>query len=243
MGADSTTRPGSLSGHLSIISGVLCSVVRLLGQRGQPTPGNHARSLAGPSERDDAFYRLGVTTDWLAAQRVSQEPDRPAHSPGRRRVRNAHRVCAVAGVLDTPTPAFQPGVVLSPECQTGGPRMQRSRLGIATEANSRYRALTRRAYGQTTRDRRCGLGWTAVRCSGPLVGHTANTTRHVAPPGCRYWRPNRSWNSGAKQGWIQLRLHWLRLRYRDAPSLQWWARVLRVQPGHAWRSRGLLEPG
>ena len=48
---------------------------------------------------------------------------------------------------------------------------------------------------------------------------------------------------GAKQGRIQLRLHRLRLRHRDAPSLQQWARLLRLQPRHAGRRRGLLEPG
>jgi hypothetical protein len=195
---------------------------------------NRIRNLVRP---------CAVASARVAAQWIFWEPNRSARDPGRRCVRNAHRVCAVAGVPDTPTPAFQSGVVLSPEWKTGRPRMQRSRLGIASKADSRYRALTRRAYGQTTRDRRCGLGWTAVRCSGPLVGHTANTTQRVVPPGCRYWRPDRSRGSGAKQGWIQLRLHWLRLRYRDAPSLQWRARLLRLHPGHAWRSRGLLEPG
>jgi hypothetical protein len=195
---------------------------------------NGIRNLARPCP---------VVSARVAPRWIFWELNQSARDSTRRCVQNAHRVCAVAGVLDTPTPAFQPGVVLSLECQTGRPRMQCSQLGIATEENSRYRALTRRAYGQTTRDRRCGLGWTAVRCSGPLVGHTANTTRHVAPPGCRYWRPDRSRDSGAKQGRIQLRLHRLRLRYWDAPSLQWRARVLRVHPGHAWRSRGLLEPG
>ena len=76
----------------------------LLGQRGQSAPGDHAQSCAGPGERDDAFHRLGIASDWVAARWISREPDRAARDLGRRRVRDARRFVPL---LTSPIPRLR----------------------------------------------------------------------------------------------------------------------------------------
>jgi len=84
-------------------------------------------------------------------------------------------------------------------------------------------------------------GWRAIRRSDPIFGEPADTSRGVAEIRCRADRALGRQPARQSTSWIQLQLHRLRLRDRDASSLQLAVGVLRLIAGHTGRGWRLLE--
>ena len=149
-----------------------------------PSPPSARVAAAGvvaagrPNRRDDCPSRsLAFIPDWTVCADAWSTPTVNASVPPRENSRPCRtRICtpesrriaplsfpdaALLGTRVYPVPGISSDMMSTyyntrqPQFATGKPR-------IATEANSRYRACTRSAFGQPTRDRRCGHGWTAV---------------------------------------------------------------------------------